>query len=64
MLDLAVFHWLRMLDLSFDSHILCSLRMTVLVSAYGVEITKTHPFVGWVFVIWLRMLDSNQRPAD
>ena len=25
--------WLRMLDSSFDSHILCSLRMTVLVSA-------------------------------
>ena len=56
--------WLRMLDSSFDSRILRSLRMTVLVTASRVEVTNDHPIVGWSFVTWLRMLDSNQRPAD
>src|ERR1700729_479124 len=31
---------------------------------YEAEVTKAPPLVGGAFITWLRMLDSNQRPAD
>jgi len=53
---------LGMLDSPFDSHILCSLRVTVLASKAKYN---NRPHIrGGDCCIWLRMLDSNQRPAD